>query len=211
MTFKIAITGSIGSGKSTIARMLATLASIPVVDADQIARDVVKPGTEVLKQIVDEFGTNVLQEDKTLNRTALGRLIFSNKENRHKLNDIMFPAITREVAEQFARHDAQGTKYLIYDAPLLYDSGTDKLVDYIILVIASTEVRAKRLKERNNLTKEEIETRFLAQMPITEWLSKPHNYIISNKLSFKKLKTIISAVWDDIKKTNALPKSSYQN
>lgn len=211
MTFKIAITGGIGSGKSTIARMLASIASVPVIDADQIARDVVLPGGKVLKEIVEEFGNHILQENKALDRAALGRLIFTNKEHRKKLNNIMFPAVVEEVAKQFVRYEAEGKEYVIYDAPLLYDSGTDAIVDYIVLVVAPLDVRIKRLQERNHFTREEIDTRMSAQMSMEELMTKRRDFIISNKLSFNKLKTIIGAAWKDIQKKNTKATTSYQN
>ncbi len=209
MSFRIGVCGPIGSGKSTIARMLSSIASAPIIDADKIARDVVVPGTPTLKAIVDEFGQYYLDKDGTLNRYALGKLIFSSIDSRQKLNEIMFPAITARVNEQFALYEAAGEKYVIYDAPLLYDSGMDKLMDYIMVIVAPYDVIAKRLKERNNYSKEEIDLRLSSQMPLNKLLLRPHDMLISNNLKRSRLKAIITSAWREMQKKSV--KADYKN
>ena len=110
----IGLTGSIASGKSTVSAMLKQL-GYPIVDADEIARLVVEPGTSVIKKIGETFGEEVLNEDGSLNRETLGERIFGNGEEREKLNSIIHPAIREEMSRQREEHLAAGANTIIMD------------------------------------------------------------------------------------------------
>jgi len=196
--FIIGITGSIGSGKSTVSRLLSDMASIPVVDADSIARELVEPGREALVSIVEVFGNEMICEDGTLNRKKLGDLIFNDTEARAILNKIMFPLIRKRVLEYFNIHSRAGNKYLIYDAPLLFESKTDDLVDYIVLVYIPRDVQIQRICDRNSLTWEQATARIDAQPSSDELLSKPKDYLVRNTSDFIGLNSIIASLWNNI-------------
>ena len=148
----IGLTGSIASGKSTVAKMMSEL-GLPIVDADVVARDVVEPGTETLALIAESFGQAILLEDGNLNRTLLGDIIFHEPAKRKTLNDIMHPAIRKEMLRQRDAYLEAGHEHVVMDIPLLFESKLQHFVERIIVVSVSEEVQLRRLMERNNLSK----------------------------------------------------------
>lgn len=163
----IGLTGSIASGKSTVSAMLKER-GLPIVDADEIARLVVKPGTPGIQQIEEVFGQEVIHADGTLNREALGSMIFENEEKRKKLNAILHPAIRAEMLRQKEAHLANGAQTVILDIPLLFESKLQSFVEKIIVVTVTPENQKKRLMERNGLTEEEAAARIQSQLSLTE-------------------------------------------
>lgn len=161
----IGLTGSIASGKSTVTAMLKER-GFPIVDADKIARLVVEPGTPVIKEIHETFGEGVIQEDGTLNREALGALVFGDEQNRERLNAIIHPAIRAEMLRQKEAHIANGEKVVIMDIPLLFESKLQSFVEKIIVVTVTPEIQKKRLIERNKLTEQEAMERIQSQLPL---------------------------------------------
>jgi len=161
----IGLTGSIASGKSTIARMLSEI-GLPIVDADLVARFVVEPGSETLIKIKDAFGPDVINEDGTMNREKVGSIIFHNPEKRNVLNNIMHPAIRAEMLRQRDEHLANGAKHVVMDIPLLFESKLHHFVEKILVVAVSEEVQLQRLMARNGLTEEEAKARINSQLPM---------------------------------------------
>lgn len=159
----IGLTGSIASGKSTVSNMLEQL-GLPIVDADKIARLVVKPGSAIIENIIHVFGTEVLHNDGSLNREKLGQIIFSNPHEREKLNLIIHPAIRREMLQQKKTHIENGESTVIMDIPLLFESELQSLVDKIIVVSVTPETQKKRLMERNSLPEKEAMERISSQL-----------------------------------------------
>lgn len=162
----IGLTGSIASGKSTVAKMITAL-GLPIVDADIVARDVVEPGAETLTLIVEEFGQDILLEDGTLNRVKLGDIIFQEPSKRKILNDIMHPAIRQEMLRQRDAYIEAGNKHVVMDIPLLFESKLQHYVERIIVVSVSEEVQLRRLMKRNNLSKEDALARMHSQLPMS--------------------------------------------
>jgi dephospho-CoA kinase len=162
----IGLTGSIASGKSTIAEMIQAY-EIPIVDGDVIARQVVEKGSPTLQKIVEAFGAIVLTEDGELNRPKLGEMIFSNEAKRQQLNSIIHPAIREEMLRQRDAYVAQG-KHVVMDIPLLFESKLQHFVEKILVVTVSLEVQLERLMQRNNLTEEEAKMRIASQLPLSE-------------------------------------------
>lgn len=161
----IGLTGSIASGKSTVSAMLKKL-GYAIVDADEIARLVVEPGTSVMKNIGETFGEEVLNEDGSLNRETLGERIFGNVEEREKLNSIIHPAIRKEMSRQREEHLAAGANTIIMDIPLLFESKLQSFVDKIIVVSVTPDVQAQRLIARNQLTELDASKRISSQLPM---------------------------------------------
>jgi dephospho-CoA kinase len=163
----IGLTGSIASGKSTVSAMLKEK-GFPIVDADEIARLVVEPGSPVLAEISRLFGQEILQEDGSLNREKLGGLIFANVEERQRLNGIIHPAIRKEMLRQKEQWISTGSNTVILDIPLLFESKLQSFVDKIIVVSTTPEIQKARLIARNVLSEEEAEERISSQLPIEE-------------------------------------------
>ncbi|ATP41411.1 dephospho-CoA kinase [Solibacillus sp. R5-41] len=163
----IGLTGSIASGKSTVAKMLAAY-KIPIVDADMVARQVVKPGTSTLQKIAEAFGPEVIAADGTMDRAKVGAIIFHNEEKREVLNGIIHPAIRAEMLRQRDEHLAKGEKTVIMDIPLLFESKLQHFVEKILVVTVSEENQLKRLMERNGFSMEEARARITTQIPGAE-------------------------------------------
>lgn len=162
----IGLTGSIASGKSTVAKMLEKY-RFPIVDADQVARLVVEPGEPALTEIVAAFGEEILLEDGSLNRKKLGDLIFHDPSKRAILNGIIHPAIRKEMLRQRDEWLNNGAKVVIMDIPLLFESKLQHFVEKILVVSLSEEKQLERLMERNQLSEEEARARISSQLPLS--------------------------------------------
>jgi dephospho-CoA kinase len=156
----IGLTGGIGSGKSTIARRLEKLGA-RVIDADVVSREVVEPGQPALASIVAIFGADVLNADGTLNRARLGDIVFTNKEAREKLNNIVHPAVRERSLKLFA--EAENHEVVIYDVPLLVESENSYSFEHIIVASAPEEIRIERLMEHRGMTESEARARIESQ------------------------------------------------
>lgn len=163
----IGLTGSIASGKSTVAEMLAAH-HLPIVDADLIARQVVAPGSETLAKIAQAFGADVIAEDGSMDRAKVGAIIFHDEKMRQVLNEIIHPAIRAEMLRQRDEYIANGAKVVIMDIPLLFESKLQHFVEKILVVSVSEDVQLNRLMARNGFTEEEARARIATQMPVRE-------------------------------------------
>ncbi|WP_096269657.1 dephospho-CoA kinase [Paucisalibacillus globulus] len=193
MALVIGLTGSIASGKSTVSSMLKEL-HLPVIDADQIARDVVEPGEDTLKEIGLAFGKEILNADGTLNRKKLGSIIFSNNEKRKMLNSIVHPAVRKRMLEQKETYLKDGESCVVMDIPLLFESKLTHMVDKILVVYVDEHVQLERLMERDNSTKEEALERIQSQIPVKEKVKQADAIIDNNgskEESYKQLRDIL--------------------
>lgn len=169
------LTGGIACGKSTASRTFQAH-GIPMVDADQVARQVVEPGTYGLHSIVDIFGKGMLLPDGTLNRTKLGQEVFSHpdlslrKELMDVLNSLMGPLIREESASQIRKLHAQGHAIVGYDAALICEMGNADKYRPLIVVSCPVDTQLARLMSRNSLTRQEAMDRILSQMPLEKRL-----------------------------------------
>lgn len=160
----IALTGGIASGKSTIARRLVGLGA-QVVDADQIVRDVQRPGSPVLADIEAAFGSGVIRPDGELDRAALGALVFGDEAARQRLNAIVHPAVRAESARRFAAASADDPDAtVVYDVPLLVEARVDDPWDLVVVAHAPSDVRMRRLVELRGLREDEAAARIAAQV-----------------------------------------------
>jgi len=164
----VGLTGGVATGKSTVAKMFKQCGAV-VIDADQLARDAVKPGKPAWREIVNTFGKTVLNADRTLNRHELGAVVFRNRTKRRWLERIIHPRVAREQArltKQAAKKDPQAV--VIYDVPLLFEAGIDKRVDKTLVVTADRTTQMARLKKRNGLSRAEAIRRIKSQMPLAK-------------------------------------------
>lgn len=167
MTLIIGLTGSIGTGKSTIANKLKQL-NIPVIDADIIARIVVEPGEHAYNEIVAVFGEDILQQDKTLDRAKLGEIVFSDEEKRKTLNSIIHPAIRQEMIRQRDAYISENVPCVVLDIPLLYESKLAHFVEKVIVVTVEQDVQIERILNRDDMTREEAIQRINSQIAVSE-------------------------------------------
>lgn len=160
------LTGGIGMGKSTAARWLAEL-GLPMVDTDELARQVVAPGTPGLAEVVEHFGGGVLRLDGSLNRRALGEVVFDDPERRRQLEAILHPRIRAGWQARLEEWRREGTERAVVVIPLLFETGAERLVSKTICVACREETQVKRLRERS-WSEMEIAARVRAQWPIAQ-------------------------------------------
>jgi dephospho-CoA kinase len=180
--YLIALTGGIASGKSVVAERLASHGAV-VVDADALARRVVEPGTPGLARIAEEFGPAVIAADGSLNRSALGAIIFADAEKRAALNAITHPAIGALGNELFAAAEADDPQGVgVYDVPLLAETLQDRprSYDLVVVVHADSETRIRRMVELRGMTREEATHRLNSQASDAERLAIADVVIDSN-------------------------------
>jgi dephospho-CoA kinase len=162
----LGLTGGIGSGKTAVGEMFAQLGA-DILDADQLARDVVEPGQPALDEIVKRFGPDILLPNGRLDRRKLGSTIFADARARAALNAITHPRIQERLeAAMTARRDREGV--LIVDIPLLYENARTSAVEKVIVVWVDADTQYRRLIERGGLTAQEARQRIAAQMPLDE-------------------------------------------
>jgi dephospho-CoA kinase len=189
----LGLTGAIGSGKSTVSRMFAELGA-EVVDADRIAREVVEPGQPALQEIVEAFGSEMLEASGRLDRARLASLIFSDAKARSHLNSITHPRIRqRMLAELEARRSKPGL--LILEIPLLYESGAaGKLVEAVVVVWVDPVTQLRRLTEREPLSEAEARRRIQAQMPLDEKRIRA-DHLVDNTGSLARTRQQVEAIY----------------
>ena len=163
----IGLTGGIASGKSTVADLIAAH-GIPVIDADQLSRDAVLPGTEALNRIAEVFGRKVLNHDGTLDRKALSEIIFAEPGARITLEGILHPAIKKLAENRLAELREKGEPAVLYVAPLLIEAGAVDRVDEIWVVYVDSDIQLERLKKRDGISREDAMKRLSSQMPMEE-------------------------------------------
>jgi len=160
----LGLTGGIGSGKSMVAQMFARLGAI-VIDADQLAREVVEPGQPALEEIAATFGRDVLLPDGRLDRAKLAGIIFADPIERAKLDAITHPRIRARMDEEIkARRSGPGV--LIVDIPLLYENDRSYSVERVIVVWVDPQTQLRRIRQRDGLSTEAAGQRIAAQMPL---------------------------------------------
>ena len=194
----IGLTGGIGSGKSTVARLLERR-GWRVVDADQIARDIVKPGEPALAELADAFGAGILGPDQELNRAELARRAFRDAEHTQLLNQITHPRIEARTQELFAQARAEGVEYCVYDMPLLVDKGLDQDMDFVIVVDVEVEERVRRLVTYRGLDEADARARIARQIPDAQRMAAA-THIIDNNGPLDALDAQVERVAADIER-----------
>ena len=162
------LTGSIATGKSTVAAMFRDLGCV-IIDADLLAREVVEPGEPALREIVAEFGPGVLRPDGTLDRPALGAIIFADPARRRRLEEITHPAIRERFARRLAElTDAGFTGVVMFDAAVIVESGGYKMLEALVVVVTDEDTELARLMARDGVDRETALRKIRSQMPIAE-------------------------------------------
>lgn len=190
----IGLTGGIASGKSTVSNYLQDLGAV-IIDADKIARTVLEKGEQAYKEVVDFFGKDILKENAEIDRSKLGKLIFSEKKYRNKLEEITHPVIIKKINKKIEEY-RENNRIIILDAPLLFEVGLDKDVDQTWLVYVDKETQINRLMRRDNISKNEAIRRIEAQLPI-EKKKEMADIVIDNRKGRENLKTEVLKHWRD--------------
>lgn len=183
MTKTVGLTGSISTGKSTVAKIFAEH-RVPIIDADIIAREVVEPGRFAYEQITETFGTGVLQQNKELDRAKLGEIIFSDQQKREQLNDIVHPEIIQELIRKKQMYIEREYPLIVLDIPLLFEMNLAPIVDVTVVVYTTRETQLQRLMKRDSITKDQAEKKISSQMSIEE-KAKIADFVIDNNKSYE--------------------------
>ena len=189
----IGLTGGIATGKSTVAEILSQLGA-NVIDADQVSRDLMGPGSPVFLRIVEAFGTPVLKADGSLDRAALGQIVFADPLLRRQLEEITHPPIWEELKTRMEASVTSGAPTVLM-VPLLLENGRQGWVDQIWVVHIPEELQIERLMSRNGLTRSQAQARLAAQMPAQERLAQA-DVIIENSGPLESTVDQVRSAWN---------------
>jgi dephospho-CoA kinase len=193
----IGLTGGIACGKSTVAGMLVQKGAL-LVDADRLSREAVEPGNQAWKEIIQWLGDAIVEEDGTLDRKKIASIVFNDEKSLAKLNSIIHP----RVLDLFYQRSSELKKELpgrplIWDIPLLFETGYDKRVDYIVVVASREEVQIQRLLARDGLSREEALRRIRSQLEIKKKIAKA-DFVICNNGTKDLLEEKVDLLWEKI-------------
>ncbi len=190
----IGLAGGIGTGKSTVAALLAELGAT-VIDADKIGHEVYQPGSEGFRHLVDAFGRGVVAPDGTIDRRALGAIVFADTGARARLNAIVHPLIAQDLAERVATaRRAHPDRPIVIEAAILVEAGWRALVERLWVVAARSEVAVARVMSSRGLERAEVERRMAAQLPDAE-RRRAADLVIENDGSPAELRARVEAAW----------------
>lgn len=189
----VGLTGRIATGKTTVAAILEELGAT-IINADEIARELARPGSEVLEEIVKEFGPGFLECDGTLNRKKLGERVFGDAGALERLNGVFHPRLRREISERLKEMGREPCERpVVVEAAVLFEMGADSLVDKVVVTDCAPETQVKRLLERG-LGREEAEARVDSQMSREEFLRRA-DVVIGTGGSLAETKQQVLTVW----------------
>jgi dephospho-CoA kinase len=193
----IGLTGGIGAGKSTVTQMLEELGAA-VIDADKVGHQIYLPDLPAWREIVATFGEEVLNADRTINRLALGKIVFADPEALRTLNRIVHPKMFDRMAELIAELRARGgMKAIVVEAAVLIEANWMPLVDQVWVVVASEAVVVDRLAKQRHVSPEQVRTRIAAQLSNDERL-KHAQVVIRNDGSVEEVRTAVQQAWDQL-------------
>lgn len=193
----IGLTGQSGAGKTTVCRVFEEK-GFAIINADKIARQIMEKGKPCLDEISECFGFEILNEDGTLNRQKLADIVFNDKEKLKQLNAISYPYITSEILSKIKKLSEDKCKYVLLDAPTLFESRADDFCNLIISVTATEKNRTARIAERDGITPEQIKQRFSSQHT-ERFFIKHSDFIIKNNKSVNELVEKAKEVAEKIK------------
>ncbi len=187
----IGITGSSGSGKTTICKILKSKYNAEIIDADEIAKKLSKKGTKYMQAIVNYFGDGIVDTNGDLKRRELADIIYENEEKRNKLNEFTFFYVVNEIKDNIAK--LKESKLIVIDAPLLFESGLDKVCDVVIGVSAKENDKIERICKRDKISKQIAKKRLNIQKN-NKYIEEKSDYVIYNEENIKKLEEKIKTL-----------------
>jgi len=190
---RVALTGGIATGKSYCLVHFAEL-GVPVVDADKLAREAVTLGSAGLRAVVDRFGADVLGPDGSLDRAALGRIVFGDARARAALEAIIHPEVYRHIREWFANLPA-GTRLAVADIPLLFETGHNHDFDAVVVAACEPEEQVRRVTARDGLSERDARARLAAQWPIDEKVKRATHVVWTDR-GFAETDRQVNSVFD---------------
>lgn len=188
----IGLTGGIATGKSTVSGFLRE-AGVPVVCADELAREVVEAGTEGNREVVQVFGPDVLLPDGSLNRKIIGERVFTSPAKLRALEAIIHPRVRSLQQERRRQLEAQGHAIGFYDVPLLFEKNLEGDFDATVAVLCDPNLQLQRLRARDHLSNEAAEARIRAQLPLAEKAARA-NYVIQNNTTLDDLRAAMQGI-----------------
>ncbi|MEX2157979.1 MAG: dephospho-CoA kinase [Dehalococcoidia bacterium] len=192
----IGLTGGIASGKSLVSRQLAERGAV-VIDADKLGHESYRKGTETYRALIEAFGEDIVGPDGEIDRKVLGSKVFGDPEARHKLEQIVWPAIRRLGAERIEKLHQEGAAVVVLEAAVLIEAEWLDLVDEVWIVEVSPDVARKRLIERNGLSVEQAQARIQSQL--TNEKRRPYaTLVIENNGSLEDLQRALDDAWSKI-------------
>jgi dephospho-CoA kinase len=194
---KIALTGGPGSGKSTVAQMFRDLGA-QVIDADEVARAVVSPGQPAWEELRREFGAEFFLEDGSLHRARMAELVFRDAGARAKLNTIVHPRVSREMARRLADLASRGADLVMVEVPLLYEAGLEKNYDAVIVVDAGVEEQVARLAARDGRPAQEAAGILAAQWPLADKKARA-DFVVDNGGALTATRVQVKNLWQQLK------------
>lgn len=195
----IGLTGSVGSGKTTVGRMLARLGAV-VIDADRLVREMQAPGSRLLAQMRRVLGPWIIGPGGELNRALVAERVFGDPELLRRLNALVHPAVRRREAALLALF--RDHPIVVLDIPLLFENNLHRLLDWVVVVTASEQVRIARLHEQRGLSRDQIRQRMMAQWP-PEIKSRLGHFIIRNSGSIEATEQQVRALWARLRRISA--------
>ncbi|MGI6468048.1 MAG: dephospho-CoA kinase [Syntrophomonadaceae bacterium] len=196
--YVIGITGGIASGKSTVARLLRELGML-IIDADEIAREVVQPGQPAWRDIVDHFGIDFLNQDQGIDRAKLGQYVFYHPEELNKLNSFVHPHVINEFRNRLeAIRASQPWAIVGLEVPLLYETNMEQMCDQVWVVWVDYETQLKRLMARDGVDREDAERRIAAQMSLDE-KARRAEVVIDNRFTLDNTRQQVVRYFNAIK------------
>ena len=197
MALMVGLTGGMGSGKSTVAEMFRELGAY-IIDADKICRTLVEPDQPAWKEIVKNFGKDILLKDRTLNRAKLADIIFNDPNQKKNLEAILHPKVFAEERSVFEKITKKNPGALIIiDAALLIESGNHRKVNKVVVVASHTKTRIQRILDRSQFSREDIQRRIQSQMDLKEKI-KVADYVLDNNAGLADLKNQVGALYKDL-------------
>ena len=194
----VGLTGSVGTGKSTVANLFKELGAY-VVDWDELAREVTRPHLKAWKEIVEYFGKSILNEDLTINRQKLADIVFSDKEKVAKLNQIVHPEVLKEDERMTSEIKSLDPNALIIkDIPLLFELTRPIFVDKVVVVSASEQTQLRRLEEKG-MSREDAQSRIKSQLPLEEKI-RSADFIINNDGPPEETKRQVEEIYSLLRK-----------
>lgn len=193
----IGVTGGVGTGKSTVAKMFKQLGA-EVLDADALAHEAMEPGRLAWRRIVRAFGDGVLNDDRTVNRRALARLVFSDEAARKRLEAIVHPQVLRRIKQELHRlRRRRGVRAVVLDVPLLAEAGAQELVDALVVVTAQPQQQRQRLAARRGWTEDEVARRTQAQWDVSAKVALA-DYVVDNRDGLEQTRRQVRRIWHQV-------------